>query len=128
MSSCLVHFWSADMKTSAGEPAVIWVYSALDESEFSISLQLFAFSKSEDMFCTTWIRLEAMNTLSSVGAGVAVGDGEAVGFVVGAAVGLVDGIAVGDAVGEVESVGVGVIMAVGTGVGVADGFDDCDPW
>jgi hypothetical protein len=62
-------------------------------------LQLFAFSKSEVMFWTMWIRLEAMNTRSSVGGGVAVGAGVAV--AVGDAVGLVDGVVVGD----VECVG-----------------------
>ena len=44
VKSCLVHFWSAAMKTSAGAPVVIWVYRVLEESELSIIFTLLSFS------------------------------------------------------------------------------------
>ena len=82
---------SADMKTSHGEPAVICVYSVLDEAELTIMLQLFALSNAWVMLATTLVRLEAANTVRVAGGGTAVGtgvgeadgDGEALGVVVG---------------------------------------------
>jgi hypothetical protein len=108
------------MKTSAGAPEIICVKSALDESEFIIKWQLFACSKSEVMFATTWTKLEAMSILRSTGGGVGDGDGLAVGAFVGDMVGVAVGwkVGAGDAVGAAEFVGVGD----GVGVGVGEGL------
>jgi hypothetical protein len=109
----LVHLMSADMKTSHGEPAAICVSSVLDEAELINILQLYCCSNALVMLATTFVRLEAMKTVSVAGVGVAVGTGVGVGEVVTA----------GDGVGEVELVGVGVglFVGLGVGVGVADG-------
>ena len=52
---------------SAGDPWVIWVYRLLDESEFMMIFTLLSFSNCVIMSSVTCIRLDAMNTLSSVG-------------------------------------------------------------
>jgi hypothetical protein len=75
---------------------------------------LFAFSKSEDIFCITWTKLEAMSTRRSTGkiVGVAVGWKVAVGDVVGVAM----TVGVGETLGDGESGGVNVGVALGANV------------
>jgi len=120
--SCFVHFWSADMKTSHGEPATICVYSALDESELTIRWQLFACSNACVILATTWTKLEAMFTRRSTGTGVGLGD--AVGATVGTGVGWAVGLTVGLTVGEAVGVGVGETVGEGEGIGVGVGVGE----
>ena len=115
----MVHFVSADMKTSHGEPATICASSVLDEPELTTKLQLYCLSNAAVMLATALTKLDATKTVrvTGVGVGVGVGDAVATGDAVGVSVGFAVGDAVGFAVGD--AVGVGEAVGAGDGVGVA---------
>ena len=119
MLSALVHLMSADMKTSHGEPATICCSSVLDEPELTTRLQLYCLSNAAVMFATTLVRLDAMNTVRVMGAGVGVGTGLGEGVAVG--MGVADGFGVPVAVGVGLRVGEGVGLGVAVAVGVGEG-------